>query len=192
MLVATDVAARGIDVQDIAHVVKYDLPNGSDDFVHRIGRTGRAGASGVATTFIIPQERADAQDGARAQGQFEWREADKDLAKEERNRPIDLTGKPIDESLRCWRSKPAHGKRAMGSMRISTHLIIRGEARMQATDVRMQDVHATGDRADLQLGADATPADAAVVAAAKHIARKTTRGGRVNRPPCCLCAKVKN
>jgi ATP-dependent RNA helicase RhlE len=43
VLVATDVAARGIDVQDIAHVVNYDLPNASDDFVHRIGRTGRAG-----------------------------------------------------------------------------------------------------------------------------------------------------
>ena len=68
VLVATDVAARGIDVQDIAHVVNYDLPNGSDDFVHRIGRTGRAGATGVATTFVMPQETLRrAQDGARAQ-----------------------------------------------------------------------------------------------------------------------------
>ncbi len=58
VLVATDVAARGIDVQDIAHVVNYDLPNASDDFVHRIGRTGRAGAKGVATTFVMPQERS--------------------------------------------------------------------------------------------------------------------------------------
>src|ERR1700761_2465540 len=54
VLVATDVAARGLDVSHIAHVVNFDLPNGSDDFVHRIGRTGRAGASGVATTFITP------------------------------------------------------------------------------------------------------------------------------------------
>src|SRR5271154_1203389 len=61
ILVATDVAARGIDVQDIAHVVNYDLPNASDDFVHRIGRTGRAGAKGVATTFVMPQEKHDAR-----------------------------------------------------------------------------------------------------------------------------------
>jgi ATP-dependent RNA helicase RhlE len=98
VLVATDVAARGIDVSHIAHVVNFDLPNGSDDFVHRIGRTGRAGASGVATTFITPLEKGDAKKLERElKIRFEWREADKDLAKEERNRPIDLTGKPIDD-----------------------------------------------------------------------------------------------
>ncbi len=58
ILVATDVAARGIDVSHIAHVVNYDLPNGSDDFVHRIGRTGRAGASGVAARSSRRSKRA--------------------------------------------------------------------------------------------------------------------------------------
>ena len=90
ILVATDVAARGIDVQDIAHVVNYDLPNASDDFVHRIGRTGRAGAKGVATTFVMPQERSDARKIERdLKTKFEWREADKNLEKEERNKPLD-------------------------------------------------------------------------------------------------------
>ena len=90
MLVATDVAARGIDVQDIAHVVNYDLPNASDDFVHRIGRTGRAGAKGVATTFVMPQEKSDARKLERElKIKFEWREADKNLEKELRNQPID-------------------------------------------------------------------------------------------------------
>ncbi len=91
ILVATDVAARGIDVQNIAHVVNYDLPGASDDFVHRIGRTGRAGATGVATTFVMPQERADARKLERElKIKLNWREADKNLAKEERNQPVDL------------------------------------------------------------------------------------------------------
>ncbi len=90
VLVATDVAARGIDVNDIAHVVNYDLPNASDDFVHRIGRTGRAGKKGVATTFVMPQEKSDARKLERElKIKFEWREADKNLEKELRNQPVD-------------------------------------------------------------------------------------------------------
>ena len=92
VLVATDVAARGIDVNDIAHVVNYDLPNASDDFVHHIGRTGRAGKKGVATTFVMPQERHDARKLERElKIKFEWREADKNLEKEVRNAPLDTT-----------------------------------------------------------------------------------------------------
>ena len=56
VLVATDVAARGIDVSHIAHVVNYDLPREAEDFVHRIGRTGRNSAKGVASTFAAPDE----------------------------------------------------------------------------------------------------------------------------------------
>jgi ATP-dependent RNA helicase RhlE len=59
VLVATDVAARGIDVANIAHVVNFDLPKVAEDFVHRIGRTGRASARGVASTFAGPAERGD-------------------------------------------------------------------------------------------------------------------------------------
>jgi ATP-dependent RNA helicase RhlE len=115
VLVATDVAARGIDVSHIAHVVNYDLPNGSDDFVHRIGRTGRAGAKGVATTFVTPLEKGDAKKLERElKISFEWRESDKDLAKEERNRPIDLSNQPIDDisallamETRSWKADGA-------------------------------------------------------------------------------------
>src|ERR1700692_1740963 len=97
VLVATDVAARGIDVQDIAHVVNYDLPNASDDFVHRIGRTGRAGAKGVATTFVMPQERHDARKLERElKIKFDWQEADKNIEKEERNKQIDTTAQGQD------------------------------------------------------------------------------------------------
>ena len=59
VLVATDVAARGIHVDGIAHVVNYDLPQVPEDFIHRVGRTGRAGARGTASTFATRAERAD-------------------------------------------------------------------------------------------------------------------------------------
>jgi ATP-dependent RNA helicase RhlE len=58
VLVATDVAARGIHVEGIAHVVNYDLPQVPEDFIHRVGRTGRAGASGRASTFATRSERS--------------------------------------------------------------------------------------------------------------------------------------
>ncbi|MFZ9595327.1 MAG: DEAD/DEAH box helicase [Bdellovibrionia bacterium] len=57
VLVATDIAARGIDVANIAHVVNYDLPQLSDDYIHRIGRTGRAGATGQAVSLLTPEDR---------------------------------------------------------------------------------------------------------------------------------------
>jgi ATP-dependent RNA helicase RhlE len=56
VLVATDVAARGIDVADVAHVVNFDIPKEAQDFVHRVGRTGRASNRGVASTFATPDE----------------------------------------------------------------------------------------------------------------------------------------
>jgi len=59
VLVATDVAARGIHVEGISHVVNYDLPQAPGDFIHRVGRTGRAGARGTASTFATRAERAD-------------------------------------------------------------------------------------------------------------------------------------
>ncbi|HSN97911.1 MAG TPA: DEAD/DEAH box helicase, partial [Candidatus Nanopelagicales bacterium] len=58
VLVATDIAARGIDIEDISHVINYDLPNIPESYVHRIGRTARAGASGVAMSFCDQEERA--------------------------------------------------------------------------------------------------------------------------------------
>lgn len=62
VLVATDIAARGIDVDDLSHVVNYDLPNISETYVHRIGRTGRAGASGIAISFCDEEEKAYLRD----------------------------------------------------------------------------------------------------------------------------------
>jgi superfamily II DNA/RNA helicase len=58
-LVATDVAARGLDIDDITHVFNFDPPHGDDDYVHRVGRTGRAGRSGTGVTFVLPEQRSD-------------------------------------------------------------------------------------------------------------------------------------
>jgi ATP-dependent RNA helicase RhlE len=66
VLVATDIAARGIDVEGITHVINYDLPNIPESYVHRIGRTARAGAEGIAFSFCDEEERAYLRDIERA------------------------------------------------------------------------------------------------------------------------------
>src|SRR5690606_6689324 len=57
LLVASDVAARGLDIPDVSHIFNFDVPHHPDDYVHRIGRTGRAGRSGVAITIVTPIDR---------------------------------------------------------------------------------------------------------------------------------------
>jgi ATP-dependent RNA helicase RhlE len=69
VLIATDIAARGIDVDDLSHVINYDLPNIPETYVHRIGRTGRAGASGIAISFCDSEERAFLRDIQKLIGQ---------------------------------------------------------------------------------------------------------------------------
>ncbi|WP_276356471.1 DEAD/DEAH box helicase [Cohnella caldifontis] len=59
LLVATDVAARGLDVEGVTHVYNYDIPQDVESYIHRIGRTGRAGASGLAITFVAPRDRPE-------------------------------------------------------------------------------------------------------------------------------------
>jgi superfamily II DNA/RNA helicase len=58
-LIATDVAARGLDVDGITHVINFDPPHTDDDYVHRVGRTGRAGRSGTGVTLVLPEQRLD-------------------------------------------------------------------------------------------------------------------------------------
>ena len=88
VLVATDVAARGIDVAHVAHVVNFDMPKVAEDFVHRVGRTGRASASGVASTFAGPAERGDLRRIEKALSinmkRFKVRAMDEDVLEKER------------------------------------------------------------------------------------------------------------
>ena len=68
VLVATDVAARGIDIPDVKHVYNFDLPNVPETYVHRIGRTARAGADGAAIAFCTPEEMGELRDIQKVTG----------------------------------------------------------------------------------------------------------------------------
>jgi ATP-dependent RNA helicase RhlE len=70
-LVATDVAARGLDVEDITHVINFDPPEEADAYTHRIGRTGRAGRGGTGITLVLPEQQADVSRVARLNGRVD-------------------------------------------------------------------------------------------------------------------------
>lgn len=82
ILVCTNVAARGIDIDSVAHVINYDAPNTIVDYIHRIGRTGRAGKQGMATTLLTPED----------EGLFY--DLRKYLAENDQNIPQDLANHP--------------------------------------------------------------------------------------------------
>jgi ATP-dependent RNA helicase RhlE len=69
IMVATDIAARGLDVERISHVINYDVPGCPEDYVHRVGRTARAGAEGEALTLLTPMETAQLREIERWLGQ---------------------------------------------------------------------------------------------------------------------------
>jgi ATP-dependent RNA helicase RhlE len=81
-LVATDVAARGLDVDDITHVINFDPPEEPDVYTHRVGRTGRAGRGGIGITLVLPEQQAEVSRVARMHGHVEaYEEAGLQLAK---------------------------------------------------------------------------------------------------------------
>jgi ATP-dependent RNA helicase RhlE len=107
ILVATDVASRGIHVDDIAQVINYDLPAIPEDFIHRVGRTGRAGATGMAATFFSGDERSDLARLERTlQLKMRREHVGSDLTREERAMPVDvssLTPVPVKPGSRMVR-----------------------------------------------------------------------------------------
>jgi len=105
LLVATDVAARGLDVTGITHVINYDLPKNAEDYVHRIGRTGRAGATGIAISFASSREIDALRSIERYIGQQIPRHVIKGLEPE----------RPLRSSNRLRSSMPSSGKRWHGS-----------------------------------------------------------------------------
>ncbi|MGH9375881.1 MAG: helicase-related protein, partial [Terriglobia bacterium] len=86
VLVATDLASRGIHVQDIAHVINYDLPEVAESFIHRVGRTGRAGKRGIASTLFAKDQLQDLHQLERSLGIRMERMRTDDKAPEVRNR----------------------------------------------------------------------------------------------------------
>lgn len=96
ILVATDVASRGIHVDDVAHVINYELPQLAEDLIHRVGRTGRIGSTGVASVFVTPLDRADFRNLERTLGlNMERKRVDGELLVEERSGPVIVHGAPV-------------------------------------------------------------------------------------------------
>ena len=114
VLVATDVAARGIHVEGISHVVNYDLPQVPEDFIHRVGRTGRAGARGTASTFAMRSERADVANIERTlETRLERREVSSDVPREEKGTPaMAVVPSPSRQpQRRVWSFAPGRSSR---------------------------------------------------------------------------------
>jgi superfamily II DNA/RNA helicase len=76
ILVASDVAARGLDIKDVSHIFNYDVPWHPDDYIHRIGRTGRAGKNGIGVTLVLPEQQAEVSHVARMLGHTEQFKSD--------------------------------------------------------------------------------------------------------------------
>jgi ATP-dependent RNA helicase RhlE len=111
VIVATDLASRGLDVKAISHVINYDLPNEPEVYVHRVGRTGRAGASGVALSFCSREERPYLTAIERLTG-ADIRRQTHDLPPEAplaASRPSGRTGRPAPNTMS--RNRPARPQR---------------------------------------------------------------------------------
>lgn len=107
VLVATDVAARGLDIPHVAHVINYDLPQCPEDYIHRIGRTGRAGATGEAVNFLTPQD------------QNKWRAIERLLNPELKNskpkKRFKKSSQSKDADFKPKRFKPQHKRKTRSS-----------------------------------------------------------------------------
>ena len=128
VLVATDVAARGLDIEHVSHVVNYDVPSNPDAYVHRIGRTGRAGREGVAITLVEPREHrmlrnieaathAEARDRPPADGRRPARATHRDPARQpargaprRRVRPVPRRRRATDRRVRPGRHRARRGQ----------------------------------------------------------------------------------
>jgi ATP-dependent RNA helicase RhlE len=93
VLVATDLAARGIHVEEIAHVINYDLPDVAENFIHRVGRTGRAGKHGIASTLFSKEQRSEIYQIERALGLRMERISADNLRGEKKDRVPDTAGR---------------------------------------------------------------------------------------------------
>jgi ATP-dependent RNA helicase DeaD len=139
LLVATDIAARGLDIEHVTHVINFDVPNSSEVYVHRIGRTGRVGRTGRAITFVTPEERDEIgrieRDVKTTIGEWETpeerlehaprpRRRDREKPSIEHNAPVKAPAnapeakqavKPADDAKPAEESKPTADDKASGA-----------------------------------------------------------------------------
>jgi ATP-dependent RNA helicase RhlE len=129
VLVATDIAARGIDVEALGHVVNFDVPPASDDYIHRVGRTGRAEMTGEAFTFVAPDEENDVRNIERALGRRLPRVTVPEF--DYNARPAGRLEIPISERIAGIRArkKEERGRAAAKALRRGGHAPSAGPAR---------------------------------------------------------------
>jgi ATP-dependent RNA helicase RhlE len=108
ILVATDIAARGIDVEALSHVVNFDVPNVPEDYIHRVGRTARAEMTGDAVTFVAPDEENDLRDIERAIGKRLPRVTVPDF--DYSQKPAEKLEIPIQERIAAIRARKAEDR----------------------------------------------------------------------------------
>ncbi len=130
VLVATDIAARGIDIEALGHVVNFDVPAVPDDYIHRVGRTGRAEAVGDAFTFVAPDEENDLRAIERAVGKRLPRVTLPDFNYDAR--PEGRLEVPIGERIAAIRARKAD-ERARSKSKVARGHHPRGESRSQTT-----------------------------------------------------------
>ncbi len=135
LLVASDVAARGLDIPDVSHVINYDVPTHAEDYVHRIGRTGRAGRSGVAYSIVCPDDE-------------KYLTAIEALIQ----RKIDWLGDPIDFEAARSERKARRGQKSGDRRKASGSRSSEGKTRG-----RVEDKPSTADRRREKSVKDATP-----------------------------------
>jgi len=119
LLIASDVAARGLDIPDVSHVINFDVPHHADDYVHRVGRTGRAGRAGTAITIVAPIDRKAVAAIEKLTGQtIGWMGAPPaepesgarhERGRHERSRPERRAGRSRDDAPRAGKPGGRHG-----------------------------------------------------------------------------------
>ena len=124
ILIASDVAARGLDVTDVSHVINFDVPSHSEDYVHRIGRTGRAGRTGKAITFCLPGDKKHVDSIERLIGRKITRENITNLTEESKEK---VSGKRVTKSNKRKEPPASAGEPRKARRRNS------GEDRKEAT-----------------------------------------------------------
>ena len=129
ILVATDIAARGIDIEGVTHVFNYDIPHDVESYIHRIGRTGRAGQTGVAVTFVNPRQQdylAIIERGIKSKIAREKASQKKAIQEREKEKEVKIMTENKKSKVS---SKPFSNKTALASSKKKKHSGINNRSR---------------------------------------------------------------
>jgi len=151
LLVATDVAARGLDVSGITHVINYDLPKNAEDYVHRIGRTGRAGATGIAISFASSREIDSLRSIERYIGQTIPQQVIKGLEPASPLRGSNSRNESMSPSKKQWQGATA-GKRYWQTGSTKKTYEFRSSRNYHGDDRRSRDAEMTTRREGSKIG----------------------------------------